>query len=462
MSERAQFATKTGVIAATVGSAVGLGNIWRFPYEAGMHGGGAFLIIYVLCVLLVGIPVVVSEFVLGRGTHSNAKGAVNKLRPGSVMRWVPLLGVLASILILGFYSVVAGWIMDYLYQSATGSLQGFAPQEYSERFGAFVSNPVRSSVCTVLFLIINFVVLMRGVQKGIEKIANILMPLLFVILIVFCINSLMLPKAAEGLEFLFKPDFSQISPSVVIGAMGQAFFSLSVGLGCLLTYASYFTDKTPLVKNATVAALLDTLVAILAGVMIFPAVFSFGMSAEAGPKLVFEILPSIFQQMPGAYMWSLAFFVLLFFASLTSTISMSETCIVCFMEELKMERRSATMLNTGICMVLGVLCSLSFSVMSDFKIFGMTLFDLFDFFSSNILLPVGGVFFSIFVGWFVDKRFLHDQLTSNGYGKMHSWVKKPMMICIRYISPAAILLIFLYGLPVFNSLVTKLISLITG
>ena len=180
MSERAQFATKTGVIAATVGSAVGLGNIWRFPYEAGMHGGGAFLIIYVLCVLLVGIPVVVSEFVLGRGTHSNAKGAVNKLRPGSVMRWVPLLGVLASILILGFYSVVAGWIMDYLYQSATGSLQGFTPQEYSERFGAFVSNPVRSSVCTVLFLIINFVVLMRGVQKGIEKIANILMPLLFV------------------------------------------------------------------------------------------------------------------------------------------------------------------------------------------------------------------------------------------------------------------------------------------
>ena len=312
MSERAQFVTKTGVIAATVGSAVGLGNIWRFPYEAGVHGGGAFLLIYVLCVLLVGIPVVVAEFVLGRGTHSNAKGAVNKLRPGSWMRWVPLLGVLASILILGFYSVVAGWIMDYLYQSITGALSGYTPQEYSDRFGAFVSNPVRSSVCTVLFLIINFMVLMRGVQKGIEKIANILMPLLFVILIVFCINSLTMPKAAEGLKFLFSPDFSQISPSVVIGAMGQAFFSLSVGLGCLLTYASYFSDRTPLVKNAVMTGILDTLVAVLAGIMIFPAVFSFGMSAEAGPKLVFEILPSIFQQLPGAYLWSLAFFVLLF------------------------------------------------------------------------------------------------------------------------------------------------------
>ena len=288
------------------------------------------------------------------------------------------------------------------------------------------------------------------------------MPLLFVILIVFCINSLTMPKAAEGLKFLFSPDFSQISPSVVIGAMGQAFFSLSVGLGCLLTYASYFSDRTPLVKNAVMTGVLDTLVAVLAGIMIFPAVFSFGMSAEAGPKLVFEILPSIFQQLPGAYLWSLAFFVLLFFASLTSTISMSETCIVCFMEELKMKRTSATVLNTAICMVLGILCSLSFNVMSDFKIFGMTLFDLFDFFSSSILLPVGGVFFSIFVGWFVDKSFLHDQLTSGGLGKMHDWVKKPMMICIRYISPAAILLIFIYGLPVFNRLVKQLIALITG
>ncbi len=452
MANRAQFVTKTGVIAATVGSAVGLGNIWRFPYEAGVHGGGAFLLVYVLCVFLIGVPVIVSEFVLGRGTHSNAKGAIKKLAPGSPMKWIPLLGVIASVMILSFYSVVAGWILDYLYQSAIGAMDGYTPEQYSERFGSFVSNPVRSTMCTIFILMINFVVLMRGVQKGIEKIANIMMPILFIILLMFCVNSLTMPNVKEGLSFLFNPDFSQISPKVVIGAMGQAFFSLSVGLGCMLTYASYFSDKTPLVKSATITAVLDTFVAILSSVMIFPAVFSFGMSPEAGPKLVFEILPSIFQQIPGAYFWSLAFFVLLFFASLTSTISMSETCIVCFMEEMKMKRTSATILNTAICMVLGILCALSFSVISDFKLFGMTLFDLFDFVSSNILLPVGGVFFSLFVGWRVDKKFLRDQLTCGGEGKISKWVLVPMMFCIRFVAPAAIVLIFLYGLGVFNFL----------
>lgn len=448
MGKRAEFATKAGMLTATVGSAVGLGNIWRFPYEAGMNGGGAFLIIYVLCVLLVGLPVVVSEFVLGRGTHSNAKAAVNKIKPGSWAKWVPLIGVVASVLILSFYSVVAGWILDYLYQAATGALQGLSPQEYSERFGAFVSDPMRSTLCTILFLLINFLVLMRGVKNGIEKMSNWMMPLLFVILIIFCINSCMMPGAKEGLDFLFNPDFSKITPRVVIGAMGQAFFSLSVGLGCLLTYASYFSDDAPLVKMASSMAILDTSVAVLAGVMIFPAVFSFGMSAESGPKLVFEVLPAIFQQLPGAYFWSLAFFVLLFFASLTSTISMSETCILCFIEELKMKRSTATILNTVICAVLGTLCALSFNVLGDIKLFGKTLFELFDFASSNILLPVGGIFFSLFVGWVVDKKFLQKQLTSGGRGKMYGWVQMPMMICIRFVAPIAIVLIFLYGLHV--------------
>jgi len=445
-SKRAQFVTKTGVIATTVGSAVGLGNIWRFPYEAGVHGGGAFLAIYIVCVLLVGVPVIVAEFMLGRGTHSNAKGAIGKLKPGSFMRWIPLLGVLASILILSFYSVVAGWILQYLYQAISGALSGNTPQQYSEMFGAFVSNPWKSSLCTIVFLLINFFVLIRGVQKGIERISNILMPLLFAILILFCVNSITLDKASEGLNFLFNPDFSKITPSVVVGAMGQAFFSLSVGLGCLLTYASYFNDKTPLVKNAVTIGILDTLVAVLAGIMIFPAVFSYGMSVEAGPKLVFEILPSVFQQLPFAYLWSIVFFVLLLFASLTSTISMSETCIACFVEELNLSRRNATMLNTAICMTLGMLCSLSFGILSDFTIFGKTIFDLFDYVSSNILLPVGGIFFSLFVGWFVDKNFIERELTSSGMGKMNLWVKTPMMICIKFISPVSIMLIFLYGL----------------
>lgn len=449
-NDRAQFVTKTGVIAATVGSAVGLGNIWRFPFEAGVHGGGAFLILYVICVLLIGVPVVVAEFVLGRGTHANAKGAISQLMPGTWMRWMPLLGVLASVLILGFYSVVAGWILAYLYMAVTGMMSGHTPQEYGTMFGEFVSNPWLSTMCTILFLLINYTVLRRGVQKGIEKIANILMPLLFLILVVFCVNSLLMDGAGKGISFLFNPDLSKITPSVVVGAMGQAFFSLSVGLGCLLTYASYFNDKTPLVKNAFTIGALDTLVAILAGVMIFPAVFSFGMSAEAGPKLVFEILPSIFQHLPMPILWSSAFFILLFFASLTSTISMSETCIACFVEELKMSRKKATMLNTAICIVLGVLCSLSFGVMSSFTICGKTLFDLFDFVSSSILLPVGGIFFSLFVGWVVDKKFLDDQLTSNGEGKMSNWVKLPMMFCIRFVAPISIVLIFLVGLGILS------------
>ena len=446
MSNRGQFVTKTGVIAATVGSAVGLGNIWRFPYETGVHGGGAFLVVYVLCVFIVGMPVIIAEFILGRGTHSNAKGAVQHLRPGSCLRWVPLLGVLASVLILSFYSVVAGWILRYLYQALTGALSGNSPQQYSEMFGSFVSNGWESVGCTLLFLAINYMIMRRGVQKGIERISNILMPLLFVILVIFCVNSMMMDRAADGLNFLFLPDFSKITPSVVVGAMGQAFFSLSVGLGCLLTYSSYFNDKTPLVKNAVTIGLLDTLVAVMAGVMIFPAVFTFGMSAEAGPKLVFEILPSIFQQLPCAYVWSVIFFVLLLFASLTSTISMSETCIACFIEELRMTREKATLLNTIICMVLGTLCALSFGVLGDFTVFGKTLFDLFDFVSSNILLPVGGIFFSLFVGWVIDKRFVDAQLTGNG--EMKKWVRVPIMFCIRILAPLSIMLIFLYGLNV--------------
>lgn len=446
MSKRAQFATKTGVIAATVGSAVGLGNIWRFPYETGVHGGGAFLLIYLVCVLMVGVPVVTSEFVLGRGTKKNAKAAIQSLLPGTWLKWFPVLGVIASVMILSFYSVVAGWIMEYLYQSAIGSMHGMTPQEYSRLFGTFIGSPWRSILWTVLFLLINYLVLVRGVEKGIERISNILMPLLFIILIVFCINSLMLPKAEQGLEFLFKPDFSCITPSVVIGAMGQAFFSLSVGLGCLLAYASYFSDDTPLVKNATTIALLDTLVAVLAGIMIFPAVFSYDMSVASGPKLVFEVLPSIFQQMPGSYFWSVGFFLLLFFASLTSTISMSETCIIWFVEEHKMQRKTATRANFAICALLGIVCSLSFNVLSNLTLFGKTVFDLFDYATSNILLPIGGIFFSVFVGWLVKREFVHKQFTCCGRATMPPIIERALIFCIRWIAPTAILLIFIYGL----------------
>ena len=444
MGKRAQFATRMGVIAATVGSAVGLGNIWRFPYEAGEHGGGAFLVLYIVCVMLLGIPVMIAEFVIGRSTHRNALSALQMLKPGSKFHWVSYVGIMASLMILSFYSVVAGWIVEYLFQSISGGLSGHTAQEYSEMFGAFTANPYRSVLWTMLFLLINFLVLRRGIEKGIERLSNIMMPILFLILIVFCVNSVLLPNSSAGLSFLFNPDFSKLTPKVVLGALGQAFFSLSLGLTCLLTYASYFSDKTPIVRSATIVAVLDTVVAILSGIIIFPAVFSFGLEPAAGPKLVFEILPGIFQQMPGGYFWAVAFFLLLFFASITSTISMSEISIAYFVEVRKMSRNNATLANTLIALVFGMLCALSFGVLSDFLLFGMTLFELFDYVSSNVLLPIGGVMLAVFVGWIVDRKVVDEQLTD--YGTRRITLKHPIYFCIRYVAPICITLIFLYGL----------------
>lgn len=436
--KRSQFVTRTGVIAATVGSAVGLGNIWRFPYEAGVHGGGAFLLIYIVCVFLIGVPVMTAEFAIGRGTHSNALGAFRKLTPGSPCRAVAYAGILASLMILSFYSVVAGWIMEYLWQSIAALWGGSAG--YAGHFAGLTASPWRMVVWTLVFLAINFLVLSRGIEKGIERVSNIFMPILFFILIVFCINSLSLPGAGEGVRFLFYPDFSQITPSVVIGAMGQAFFSLSLGLTCLMTYASYFADETPLVRSATITAVLDTLVALLAGVLIFPAVFSYGMEPSAGPRLVFETLPAVFAQMPGGHIWSVAFFLLLFVASLTSTISMSEISITYFVEEHKMGRRKATAANISIASIFGTLCALSFGPLSHATIFGMTLFDLFDYVSSNILLPLGGIVISVYAGWVVDRRFISGQLSA------HPAVVRLLRVCMRYVAPAAISVIFIYGL----------------
>lgn len=441
---RSQFATRTGVIAATVGSAVGLGNIWRFPYETGMHGGGAFIIIYIACVLLVGIPVIVSEFAIGRGTHKNAKGAFASLAPDSPLRFVPYMGIFASMLILSFYSVVAGWILEYLYQSVACIFDSASSQAYADRFTGFITDSYRPAIWAVIFLSINFLVLRRGIEKGIERISNILMPLLFVILIVLCINSLTLPGAKQGLSFLFKPDFSAVSPSMVIGAMGQAFFSLSLGLTCLLTYASYFSDSTRLVRSASITAALDTLVALMAGVLIFPAVFTYGMEPQAGPTLVFVTLPEIFAQMPGGHIWSVLFFILLFFASITSTISMSEISISFFIEEHKMSRNRATGLNTLICMVFSIVCALSFGSLGNFTVCGLTIFNLFNYLSSNILLPLGGMAIAIFAGWVVNRRFLNSQILLPG--ESPTVASRCLIFCIRFVAPVAIAVIFISGL----------------
>lgn len=446
-TERAIFATRIGAIAAAVGSAVGLGNIWKFPYEAGANGGGAFVLIYIVCVFLLGIPVIISEFVIGRATHKNAVGALRELSPIKYLHYFPYLGIIASVMIISFYSVVCGWIVEYLILAIKGGISNHSQAEYSAIFTAYSSNPYRSVLWTWLFLIINAIVLLGGIKKGIERSVTLFMPILFVLLIVFCINSMLLPSARSGLDFLFNPDFNAITPRTVIMAMGQAFFSLSLGLSCLLTYASYFKPEEPIVRTATTVAVLDTVVALLSGIIIFPAVFNYGLEPTAGPKLVFEVLPSVFQQMSGGYVWAVLFFVLLLLASLTSTISMSEISVTFFQDEWRMKRKSAVLLNTMLAMIFGALCALSFGVMSNFKIFGMTIFDLFDYVSSNLLLPFGGIFFSVFVGWLMNRTIVEKELPNGGSLKVR--FLKPIVFCIRWVAPIAITIIFIYGLNLF-------------
>lgn len=442
---RAQFATRIGVIAASVGSAIGLGNIWRFPYEAGQHGGGAFLLIYILFVFAIGVPIICSEFLIGRSSHSNVLGAFQKLeRKGSKWHLISYVGILSSLMILSFYSVVAGWTLEYTIQSVAGGLKDSSPDYLANYFQEFTTQSNRSLMWTIVFLLLNYLIIRKGLKNGIERMSNIMTPLLFVILLMFCVNSLMMPGAADGLKFLFVPDFSKITPKVMLGALGQAFFSLSLGVSTLITYASYFKKDVPLVRSASIIAGLDTLFAIVAGLIIFPALFTYGIEPTEGPKLVFEVLPYIFSQTPGGQIWAAAFFFLLFLASITSTISMSEISISFFCEEWKMTREKASMLNTVIAIVFGSLCALSFGAAADWKIFGMTVFDLFNFTTANLLMPVCGIVFAIFAGWFMDKKLVRSQLTNDETLKVRTY--KSIVFSLRYIAPLAILSIFLYQL----------------
>ncbi len=442
-TSRAQFATRLGVIAATVGSSVGLGNIWRFPYEAGTHGGGAFLLCYLGFTLLLGIPVICAEFIMGRGSRSNIFGAFRKFSGTPRWNWVGYMSIVASMMILSFYSVIAGWTVEYCWASITGQMDLSSAAAFHERFDEFTSGNWRPVLWTLIFLALNYLVLRGGVTKGIERVSNILMPLLFVILVAFCINSATLPAAREGYKFFFHPDFSKITPQTLIAAMGQSFFSLSIGLGCMMTYASYFNKRVKLVRTAGIIAGLDVLTAVLAAMVIFPAVFSFGMSPEQGPKLVFEVLPTIFHQMPGGIVWSTLFFFLLFMASLTSTISMSEISIAFFIEERGMSRKGATLLNTVICAVVGVLCALSFGCLSDVTLLGQTVFDICNNLSSNILLPVGGLAIAVFVGWRLSRTVINEQLSGHGY------LIRPILFLLRYVAPVAIFVVLLNAVGVF-------------
>ena len=442
--KRDGFGSKLGIIAAAAGSAIGLGNIYRFPCELGENGGAAFLLIYLLVVIFLGIPVMLSELVIGRRSQSNSVGAFKQLAPKTIWPIVGYIGVLCGFLIFAFYSTVSGWTLEYIVKSVTNSFQGKDLVTIEQEFTAFHDMGWRNVMWQGVFIFLTGFVVFKGVQNGIERYAKILMPLLLVILVVLAIRSMTLSGAKEGLAFLFHPDFSKITGKVLISALGQGFFSLSLGMGVLITYGSYVKKSDNLTSTAFSVVLADTAIAILAGLVIFPAAFSFGVKPEAGMGLVFNTLPMLFNQITGGYWFCLIFFVLLAIAALTSTISLLEVLVAYISEELHLKRQWATVAACAGTMLLGAFASLSLMSNTSFAIGGIPVFDLMDFVSSNILLPVGGVLIVIFVGWYLGKQKFFEEVTNNGAIKAS--LKKIIFFIIKYLAPVAIAIVFISGL----------------
>lgn len=447
--KRGSFGSKIGIILATAGSAVGLGNVWRFPYMTGENGGAAFILVYIVFIFLLGIPGMVNEFIIGRHSASNAARAYHKMSRGWPWRGVGLLGILCSTIILGFYSVVAGWCLQYLYASIAGQLSGDADYVRSY-FQEFSSSLLRPILWSVGFVLLTHLVIIRGVKKGIERISKLLMPTLFVLLIILVIASCMLPGAMAGVEFLFKPDFSKITSDVILAALGQSFFSLSLGTACLCTYASYFGRETNLLKSAVQISIIDTIIAILAGLMIFPAAFSVGVSPDSGPSLVFITLPNVFQQafasMPiVGYVISILFYALLAVAALTSTISMHEIGTAYFHEELKRPRvQAAWIVTVGAC-VIGMLSSMSCGA-CNLRLLGMSLMDFFDCITAQYMMPIGALLTSLYIGWGARTAVVNREFTN--CGTVYRRLFPVYLFIVRFICPILIAIVFLNQLGV--------------
>jgi NSS family neurotransmitter:Na+ symporter len=442
---RGNFGSRLGVILASAGSAVGLGNIWRFPTEVGRNGGAAFILVYLCCVFLLALPVMISEFIVGRSSRSNTVGAYRTLAPGKPWVVAGFMGVLGGILVLSFYSVVAGWTLHYTIQSFGLKLMG--NQDFGEVFNTFVTNPWKPLVYQFVFLLLTHFVVARGVESGIERFSKVMMPVLLVIILLLSCFSLTLPGARDGLAFLLKPAFSKVTTKVVLSAMGQAFFSLSVGIGCLATYASYFKRETRLVNSALSVCAIDSMVAILSGFIIFPAAFSVaGVQVDSGPGLVYITLPHVFnmvfENIPFiGYLFSGLFYILLLLAALTSTISMHEIATAFFRENYKLSRRVSATVVTLICLLLGTACCLSFGPWSEVKIWGMGFFDLFDFLTAKFMMPLGGILITMFVEWYLDRKLVVDELTNGGTLKVRGLGF--LLFLVRWVAPIGVGIVFL-------------------
>ena len=453
MTERANFKNTLGLILATAGSAVGLGNVWRFPYITGQNGGASFIVIYIVCVLLLGIPCMVSEFIIGRHSASNTARAYHKL---GNRRWslVGILSVATGFLITCYYVIVSGWCLHYIYATVAGDLKGDA-NYYIEYFKSFSSDPWMPVLWGAVFMTVTHFVIIRGVRGGIEKASKTLMPSLFILLLVIVVAACMLPGASKGVEFLFRPDFSKVTGRSLLDALGQSFYSLSIGMGCICTYASYFSRKTNLTKSAMQISIIDCMVAILAGLMIFPAAFSVGIQPDSGASLIFITLPNVSQQAFVAVpllgkVVSLAFYALMALAALTSLISLHEVSTAFFQEEMRITRRqAATIVSVG-CGVIGIFCSLSLGGVEWLEWGGKSLFDWFDFITGQIFLPVVGFFACLFIGWKLPRKIVEDEITNWGtLPKGYNVMLTVFLVSVRYICPAAIILVFLNQIGLF-------------
>ncbi len=441
--QRDGFGSRFGVLVAVAGSAVGLGNLWRFPYMVGTNGGAAFIILYLFFVLLLCMPIMFSEFIIGRRTQSNAFGAIKKIAPRSGWLSIGVISVVASICIMSFYSVVGGWTLEYIFKSFSPSFLTSDSSSLSSQFSGFSQSSFLPVVMHLLFLAISALIVMAGVKNGIEKYSKILMPVLFFLVLLLAIRSLTLPGASEGVRFLLYPDFSKITGETLLAALGQAFFSLSLGMGCIITYGSYVNRKENLFKISFMTVAADTGFAILAGLAVVPAVFAFGIPPGHGPSLVFITLPQVFGQLPFGGVISVAFFFILLIAAVTSAISLLEVVVAYFTEELKMTRRVAVVVTFLIIGVFGTFSSLSQGVLADKTLFGRSIFDLFDYTASNILLPVGGLLVVLFVGWRMKRADVLDELTSGGTVALRKSLFTGIMLVIKFLAPIAISIVLL-------------------
>lgn len=445
--KRDSFGSRFGALVAMAGSAVGLGNLWRFPYLVGENGGAAFIIIYILMSFFICLPIFICEFVVGRRSQENAYSSFRDLSGGSWWKYVGMMTVIVPLIVTSYYSVVGGWSIEYLFKSLAFSFTlGESQAAISTMFGDFVSSPWLPLATHTLFLLITAVIVAAGIKGGIEKFSKIMMPMLFVIVLGIAIYSMTLPGAKAGLDYLFNPDFSKIDAKACAAALGQAFFSLSIGFGTIMTYASYVSKKENVMFQSMATAASDLAFALIAGMAIMPAVFAFGLNPQSGPGLVFETLPYVFSQMPAGGVVAILFFLALLVAAVTSSISMFEVGVAYLVEEKKLPRVGACAIIFAFCWILGAFCSLSFGPLSEFRLFGRNIFDFFDNLSSNVLMTLGSLLTVLFVGWRLKKTDIYDEFTNGGTISTNAKIFGVLWFLIRYICPLAVISIFVSGL----------------